>query len=234
MLYSQLRNLFARLKSQHAMEWVETLDIEYDAADLEGCEILSLWITHTVDGGGNTLGRVYADMNSCPKCGVERHGPQIAPLRLEPSTIHSVDLQVTEHHEILCSRSFRDLIETDHVGGIRFEPVVWQEPDGASGPTVFQLRIDAVLGPLALSTPLIREHACEVCGEYRNIGLDGPPERRLLRFPQSSLHGEALGRTLEMFGAECKFPRLVCSQAFYALLGQGRITGWIAEPALIE
>lgn len=232
--YTELRRLYDLQSPLHPMEWNERVETVFSQTDLEDCEILTLWVSGSAGPGGNTYGRVYENIATCPRCGNETLGRQIAPLHLDGKTLEETDLGVTDYWELVCSERFRTTLTESGIAGVQFAPALSIDGDGGDR-HIFQMSISARLGPLSRSVPLARENRCELCGEYRSIGLDAPGgDGRLLRFPRSSYHGEAIAHTQERLGATRKFPLSVISQPLHRLLATHGLSGWQAEPAHLE
>lgn len=234
--YTELHSLYEKFESQHSMQWHETLDIQYEPRDLEQCRILTLWIIGSAGPGDNEYGRVYSSASKCLRCGVEQFRNQVAPLMLDPARVEDSDFSLTDHHEIICSERARNTLVSLALSGLRFGLLAWTSGRNPNAQVMYQLHVDTKLGPLSGSVPLKREHRCEVCGEYRNIGIAAPGHsgERELRFPASSYHGESLARTAECFGDRRKFPLLIVSQSLFNMFRKLEFTGWRAEPAHIE
>jgi len=233
--YVQLRSMFDRSLLVNSMQWHETREVIYSMHELEQRAILTLWIIANAGSGGNTHGRVYAKEFICQKCGVEQLHDQIAPLILDPTQVEHADLATTDHHEIICSERLKNTLESLDQPGLRFSPVEWTSIRSPDAELMYQLHVNAQLGPLSASVPLKHEHQCEACGEYRNTGIDAPAHtgERELRFPASSYHKELLARTAERFGDKRKFPLLIMSQPLFRLLIDKGFGGWRAELAHI-
>jgi hypothetical protein len=232
--YGQLRSIFDRSPMVDSMQWQETREVVYSMHELEQCAILTLWITANAGSGGNTHGRVYAKEFICQRCGVEQLHDQIAPLILDPDQVENADLATTDYHEVVCSERLKKRLESLGQPGPRLSPIKWSSIRSSDAELMYQLHIDARLGPLSASVPLRHEHQCEVCGEYRNTGIDAPAHtgEREARFPASSHRNELLAGTAERFGDKRKFRLLIMSQSLYRFLID-EFSGWRAEPAHI-
>jgi hypothetical protein len=233
--YQELQSIYRRRSVEHEMTWNETQEGIYSQTDLSEFEILTLWITGSAGPGDNTYGRTYERIRKCTRCGSDTLGARVAALHLNFEEIDNTDLSLTDHWETVCSERFQAVLKERKIHGVFFEPIQ-PAKDTHSDRQLYQLLIAARLGPLAPSTPIVREGRCELCGEYRNVGLEATEsgEGRELRFPLSSYHGEAVAQTQEQFGDRRKFPLIVISQNFYQLLLNNRISGWHAEPAHLE
>ena len=230
--YEQLKTLYHRLARDAPIEWHETIDVEYEPDELAAHAIVTLWISATAGPGNNTLHPAYANARRCPQCGVETYRYQRAPLHLDPARIDEVDIAETDHGEVVVSPRARDVFERNGVESVTYEPIVWAAPPPRPR-TMHQLVVVPRLGPLAASFPLVKEHRCPVCGEYRTVGIAaatfGPA--RQLRFPRSSYHGEGLAITRERFGSGRKRHLIVASGRLYCALRDAGIIGFWAEPA---
>jgi hypothetical protein len=234
--YDELRSWFRQFQSRVAIEWQEQLDLVYEDQDLERCRILTFWISGSAGPGDNTCSRAYLYTSICPHCGVEQFRNQIAPLVLDPGCVSNTDFSATDHHELICSERVKKTLSSIPLPALRFGSVSWSGNRAPNAPAMYQLCVDAQLGPLSGSIRIKREDRCEICAEYRNIGLDAPSYagERELRFPAASYHGEAFARTMECFGDRRKFPLLIISNSLFQLLRNYQFTGWWAEPAHIE
>jgi hypothetical protein len=233
--YAELKALYARFCSSHAMTWNETSQLVYEETDLAQFEILTLWVTGQAGSGGNSHGSVYDEVRRCPACQTETLGRQRAPIRLDPKEGDNSDLAVTNFGELVCSDWFRRVLTGTREEAV-CQPVAWTPKRRASHGPRYQLVLNAHLGPFATSFPFVREGLCEVCGEYRNAGIDAPvfSERRQLRFPRSSYGGQSIALTQERFGAVHKFPLILISQKLYRLLNEQQVSGLWFEPAHLE
>ena len=233
--YDELRSHYNRLSAGHRMTWDEKLDIVYTPDELAAYEILTMWITGQAGPGDNAYYLVYSEARRCPECGSESFREQRAPLHLDPKRVDEMDLAQSDHGEVVCSERFRDVLDEHRIDGVSYRPVVWAIP--APGERrMHQLVVHPRLGPLAESFPLVKEHHCPVCGEYRNVGIDAPTfgPARQLRFPRSSYHGEAIALTREHLGGARKQHLIVISGTLYRVFRDRQVSGFWAEPARLE
>lgn len=231
--YEELKQIYDRLSRFHPMVWDETSEPVYEEAELMRFEILTLWVTGEAGKGGNSNGPVYDEIRRCPSCKTVTVGRQLSPLLLDPEQVDESDFAVTDFGELVCSERFCRVFNREEAV---CQPVVWTPNRRAVHDRRYQLVVNAHLGPLAHSFPLVREGICEVCGEFRRVGIDAPrfSEHRQLRFPQSSYRRQLIALTQERLGGTHKFPLIVVHQRLYRILHQQQMSGFWFEPAHLE
>ena len=95
----------------------------YTKKEIENARFFQMTPTRHFQPSGEECGTTYDETQACPVCG--SGAKQMTPLQLRKSSIPHVDIAETiaRGEEIVVSEHFKELMEKNHITGIRFAPV---------------------------------------------------------------------------------------------------------------
>ncbi len=241
-IYDELRQTFTRFAAHTPVEWSERITVEYTPTEIRACEILELVIIGYAGDGGNTYAPVYREVVTCPSCKITEY-QQVQDLFLNTSNFESIpdshqrrrcDWYETRFGEVVVSQRLHDLFKSKGIPGVVFRPIRDYAKRGGELSAVFQLVVEAEIGPFIEPTRLEREGYCAECNQYRSIlraELRGSKGSELY-LPRSNFHGQPIMRTSERLGRRpLASTTLIVSQNLYRLMRVESLRGFRVQPA---
>lgn len=244
--YAQLVQAFQSFYSD-AQTWKELIEVEYTSADLERCEILSVWINGDVGLGGNHFSKVYQVSGQCTICGQTRIITQEQNLTLDSAPFTSsdekplLDFNRTDFNdEIVVSVKLRRLLQELKVQGIDFRSIYGNDSNQVQPiESWYQLIISNQTGLFAAPTQLLGGGVCNGCNALQGVQFDIPHNYLVSQASEPHFHRFGCDQhaiflsTQKLQSNRHSVGRsvMIITRDLYLKMQQANITGFWVQPA---